>query len=264
MHVCLEIAYDGTNYVGWQLQPPEFATVQGVVEAALKKLLGKPTRVMGASRTDTGVHALQQIAQFQTDATIPAEKYRLALLPYLPPDVVVTNAWEVDADFWILNAVRSKTYRYIFHAAAVAHPLLNRAAWRVPRVVNVDAMKQAAVVLEGTHDFACFESTGSPRGSTVRTIFHSRVTVESAWAPLGMPAAADAGGQFIIYEVSGDGFLYNMVRSIAGTLRDIGVGRFEVDEMARIVESKDRTRASATAPACGLTLVRIELNEPNG
>ena len=261
MHVCLEIAYDGTNYVGWQLQPPPRPTVQGVVERALEKLIGQPTRVMGASRTDSGVHALQQIAQFETDATVPADKYRLALLPHLPSDVVVTNSWEVDADFWILRAVQSKTYRYAFQSAAVVNPLLSRMSWRVPVNIDLEAMNEAASRLEGAHDFACFESTGSPRGTTVRTISHSRVTEYAAWSPIAMPAAADGGGRFLIYEVTGDGFLYNMVRSIAGTLVDIGTGRFPPEEMSRIVASRDRTRASATAPARGLTLARIEIDE---
>lgn len=261
MHVCLDIAYDGTNYAGWQLQPPSQPTVQGAVERALEKLIGEPTRVMGASRTDSGVHALQQIAQFETTSTIPADKYRLALLPYLPDDVVVTDSREVDPDFWILRAVKSKTYHYAFQSAVVAHPLLGRMAWRVPASVDLDAMNDAAARLEGTHDFACFESTGSPRGSTVRTIFRSRIYEQPVWRPVTMPAADDAAGRFLIYEVTGNGFLYNMVRSIAGTLRDIGVGRFPAEEMTRIMESRDRKRASATAPARGLTLARIELDE---
>lgn len=260
MHVCLEIAYDGTNYMGWQLQPPERPTVQQAVERALEKLLGQPTRVMGASRTDSGVHALQQVAQFRTDATIPADKYRLALLPFLPADVVVTHSREVAPGFWILRAVQSKTYHYAFHSAAVAHPLLGRMSWRVPARMNLEAMNNAAQRLEGTHDFACFESTGSPRGSTVRTITRSRVIEHSTWSPLAMADAADGGGRFLIYEVSANGFLYNMVRSIAGTLVDVGSGKYDPEEMTRIVESRDRKRASATAPAKGLTLAKVDVD----
>ena len=260
MHVRLDIAYDGTNYAGWQLQPDR-PTVQGVVEEALEKLIGQPTRIMGASRTDAGVHALQQIAQFETNATIPAEKYRLALLPYLPRDIVVTDSKEVAPDFWVLRSVTSKTYHYAFHEAAVAHPLLGRMAWRVTGPLDVNAMNDAAARLEGQHDFACFESTGSPRGTTVRTIFHSRVVEQPVWSPVAMPAAADEGGRFLVYEVSGDGFLYNMVRSIAGTLLDIGTGKIPSTEMSNILNSRDRTLASATAPAHGLTLARIETSE---
>lgn len=261
MKICLDIAYDGTNYVGWQLQPEQHVTVQGVVEKALAKLLGKPTRVMGASRTDTGVHALQQIAQFETDAVVPPEKYRLALRPFLPSDVVVTHSRQVPDDFWILKAVRSKTYRYIFHEANVAHPLFERTSWRVTGPLNLDAMNEAAATLAGEHDFACFQSVGSPREDTVRTLFHSAVSEQPCWEPMSMPAAADRGGRFLVYEVSGNGFLYNMVRSIAGTLKDVGAGRIAAGDMAEILASRDRTRASATAPAKGLTLVRIECGD---
>lgn len=257
MQVRLDIAYDGSNYAGWQLQP-ELPTVQGAVEKALEKLIGQPTRVMGASRTDTGVHALQQIAQFRTEATIPAEKYRLALLPFLPADVVVTHSAELPDDFWILNSVQSKTYRYAFHLANVAHPLLNRFSWRVYPPLDIDAMQEAAAIIRGTHDFACFESTGSPRGSTVRTIFESTLTETPAWSPFAMPLAADAGGRFFIYEVRGDGFLYNMVRCIAGTLLAVGRGRVLPADLPRIIASKDRSLARETAPAHGLTLVRVE------
>lgn len=260
MQVRLDIAYDGTNYVGWQFQP-DLPTVQGVVEDALQTLIGKPTRVMGASRTDTGVHALQQIAQFRTDAQIPAEKYRLALLPFLPSDVVVTKSQPISDDYWILQEVTSKTYRYMFHVANVANPLLSRSTWRVYPPVDIEAMKLAAAAIAGTHDFSCFESSGSMRSDSVRTIYHSTLTAVDAWTPITMPAAADAGGQFLIYEVCGNGFLYNMVRSIAGTLLAVGRGRMSPAEIPQIIAAKDRSLARETAPAHGLTLTQIRVRD---
>lgn len=260
MQVRLDIAYDGTNYVGWQFQP-DLPTVQGVIEEALETLIGQPTRVMGASRTDTGVHALQQIAQFRTDAQIPADKYRLALLPFLPPDVVVTKSQPISDDYWILREVTSKTYRYIFHVANVANPLLSRSTWRVYPPVDVEAMKQAAAAIEGTHDFACFESSGSTRSDSIRTIYRSTLTVVDPWTPIAMPAATDAGGLFLVYEVCGSGFLYNMVRSIAGTLLAVGRGRLAPAEMTDIIAAKDRSLARETAPAHGLTLTQIRVRD---
>ena len=251
----LDVAYDGTAYAGWQVQPDE-PTVQAAVEAALARLLKRPVRVLGASRTDSGVHALQQICCFRADDGPPADRFRLALAPFLPPDVVVTRSLEVPDDFHPLRSVVRKTYRYRFHIAAVGHPLLGRFAWRVAGPVDASAMDAAARVLEGRHDFACFESTGSPRGDTVRTIFESRMFDETPAIP--MPRAADGGGQWLTYEVTGNGFLYNMVRSIAGTLLDVGRGRIAVDDVAAILASRDRTQASATAPAQGLTLTAIE------
>ena len=253
----LDLAYDGTAYAGWQVQP-DVPTVQGVVEAALAKLLKRPVRVLGASRTDAGVHALQQVCVFRAGDGPPPEKFRLALAPFLPGDVSVLRSCEVPDDFHPLRSVTRKTYRYLFHEANAAHPVLGRYAWRIAPPLDLDAMNAAAAVICGTHDFACFESTGSPRGSTVRTLFASAVAEVPAWPPFAVPHSADAGGRWLQYEVTGDGFLYNMVRAIAGTLADAGRGKLAPADVAKILASKDRTRAAATAPAKGLTLASIE------
>ena len=174
----LDIAYDGTDYAGWQIQPDD-PTVQGTLEVALGKVYGRRVRLAGASRTDSGVHALHQVCHFNrepTDPAIPPEKVRLAVQRFLPPEIVVLRTL-AEPDTWhSIKSVTSKRYRFLIYESAVAHPALARWSWRVDPALDVERMHQAAQRLVGRHDFACFETTGAPRASTVRTVFELSVT----------------------------------------------------------------------------------------
>ena len=261
MRIRLDIAYDGTGLHGWAKQPDR-DTVQGHLETALSKLYGRAIRTAGASRTDAGVHALQQVAHFETrddDPPIPPQRLRAAVQPWLPPQIAVL-ATSVAPDGWhAIASVVGKRYRYLIHNARTPQPALRDRCWRVQTPLDLEAMQRAATHLVGRHDFAAFESSGAPRDSTVRTVHELTVRQVPIWGPLQPPAVADFDpGRLIAIEIEGDGFLYNMVRAIAGTLVPIGAGKWTPDRLLAIRESVDRSQAGETAPAAGLTLVRID------
>ena len=265
--VKLTVAYDGAAYAGWQTQP-DLPTVQAVLEAALSKLLGEAVRVRAAGRTDAGVHALGQVAAFRTRSTIPPDRFGPALRPLLPADVTVLRGERVADDFHATRDAVRKTYRYVVLNRESPDPLLaGRVWWLRPladgRGLDLPAMADAAASLVGTHDFAGFQTQGSPRPDTVRTLFDvsvRRCAGWNLWHPRRSdePAADDDPGPFVVVEVTGDGFLYNMVRTIAGTLVDVGRHRRDVDSVAALLDDPDRTHAGPTAPAGGLYLVRVE------
>ena len=238
----LRVAYDGTDYHGWQVQP-NGVTIEEVLNRELSKLLGEEITVTGASRTDSGVHSMGNIAIFDTDTCIPAEKICYAINQRLPEDIVVTESKEVAPDWHPRYHESKKTYEYRIYNRPFRDPNIRRNTYFYHRPLDVAAMKKAAAYLVGTHDFKSFCAVGAQVESTVRTIHE--ITLE------------DCGDGRIIIRVTGNGFLYNMVRIIAGTLIQVGVGLRSAVEMPQILASCDRACAGPTAPAVGLTMMGI-------
>jgi tRNA pseudouridine38-40 synthase len=238
----LTVQYDGSRYSGWQTQPGK-RTIQAELVEALSDLTGVRTPVHGASRTDAGVSALGQVALFEIDCSIPTENFPNALNGRLPRNIVVTSAEEVPSKFDLLGEVKSKLYRYTIYTGRYRPVLKLNQCWHLHRKLDIDAMNEAAQMLVGTKDFKSFASAADKRESTVRTIFRSEVTSEEKWTYI---------------DVEGDGFLYNMVRNIVGTLVEIGSGRWKPEKINEILEAKDRTAAGRLAPPQGLCLMWIK------
>jgi tRNA pseudouridine38-40 synthase len=255
----LTIAYDGAGLVGWQRQASG-SSVQGLLEAAAGELVGHDVAVTGAGRTDAGVHALGQVAGVALDRDIDAATLTRALNFRLPLQVRVVDAVEVEASFHARFDARGKTYRYHVWNGPVVPPTHRAFVWHVPLPeLDVEAMNRAAHALEGSHDFAAFQSLGTELSTTERVVFSSAVRTVAAAADTGLAAGLEASaGTLIAYEVSGSGFLRHMVRSIAGTLIDIGRGRRDPGWMREVLASRDRAQAGQTAPAEGLFLVRVD------
>ena len=239
--ILLTVSYDGTNYAGWQLQENAVA-VQQRLEEALQKLTGEFIRVTGASRTDAGVHALGQRVHFDTHSRIPADKYPFALNTCLPPDIRVLEGKEVSGDFHARFDAKGKRYTYRIHNAPHASAIYRNISAHIPQKLDMTRMRQALPDLLGTHDFAAFQASGGTAKTTIRTL--TDVQLEKT-------------GDEITLTVFGNAFLYNMVRIIAGTLTDIGMGRKEPDAFRRALQTLDRLELGITAPACGLELTRV-------
>jgi len=244
----LIVEYDGTDYAGWQRQSNAI-TVQEWLEKAVKKLTGETVCVHGASRTDAGVHALGQSAHFETKSRIPADKFSFALNTILPPDIRVSKSEEVGEDFHSRFSGKGKRYRYLFYAAPHAGALNRRTHAHVIYPLDVNKMAAEAQDLVGTHDFGAFAASGSVVKDTVRKIYRAEVT---------------ANGPEIQLIVEGNGFLYNMVRIIAGTLIGVGSGKIEPGAFKRAIESGSRLDLGITAPAHGLTLMEVFYDENRG
>ena len=262
-NIRLTIAYDGTNYCGWQVQP-NGTSIQTVVEAAVQKLTFESVNVLASGRTDSGVHALGQVAHFHTNSPIPCDKFRSGLQRFLPDDIVVRSAEEVPADFHARYHAVRKRYRYVIHNNRVAIPFLQRYVHRIGKPLDAVAMHAAAQSLLGTHDFRSFESHFPNRSSSVRTVMELNVTRRvgwDLWSP--MPGAVAEDGDFICIDIMADGFLYNMVRSITGTLLKVGYGNWPVDKVREILENQTRDHAGATAPPHGLYLVHVDYDGEN-
>jgi len=281
-NIRLTIAYDGFDYSGWQIQPGK-RTVQGELVEAVSNLFGKRAYVHGASRTDAGVSALGQVGLFETDSPIPTENLAKAITDKLPADIAVLEAVEEAWGFDLMSSVTSKLYRYTIFTGRI-RPVLNiRHCWHLPAKLDVTAMARAAKLLVGQKDFKSFASAADKRESSVRTIF--RCDVNSSCVPstslrAGLrDASCEKANQesvleatrtqyarrntqyerdWIYVDVEGDGFLYNMVRNIVGTLVDVGVGRWEPEKITEILEAKNRTAAGRLAPPQGLCLMWIK------
>lgn len=238
----LTVAYDGTDYCGWQIQKNGL-TVEEVLNRALYRLTGEKITVVGASRTDAGVHARGNVAVFNTDCKIPPERLIYALNTLLPEDVVAVKSEEVPQDWHPRRCVSVKTYEYRILNRELPDPVRRRDTYFVSFPLDLGRMKTAAEYLKGTHDFKAFCSAQTAVKDTVRTIYDLDLWKE---------------GNLITMRVRGNGFLYNMVRIIAGTLAGVGRGYFEPEEVKAMLESKDRTQSGVTAPPQGLTLVGIE------
>lgn len=244
MRILLTIAYDGTRYSGWQKQKsPAVLTVEGELEKALRMLFRMPDLTcIGASRTDRGVHALGQRAIIDVETSIPPEKIPLAIRPYLPEDIVVAEARQVPDTFHPRFDCVKKTYEYRIDQSPFKNPKERLYSTFVYHTLDVDKMNQGAKAFLGTHDFAAFCAAGSQVSSTVRTIFDCHVVCE---------------GTQIRILVTGDGFLYHMVRILAGTLIAVGEGKIPPEQVSQIIDSRDRRQAGQTAEPQGLTLLQI-------
>ena len=241
----LVVAYDGTAYHGWQVQP-NAVTVEGVLNEKLTELLGEEITVTGASRTDAGVHSLGNVAVFDTETRVPADKISYALNQRLPEDIVVQDSAEVASDFHPRFCDSKKTYEYRILNRRFPIPTLRRDTYFYYRPLDVAAMQKAAEYLVGEHDFKSFCTVGAQVDTTVRTLYALTVTRDE---------------DVIKIRVTGNGFLYNMVRILAGTLISVGIHEREPEDMMRILAACDRTAAGPTAPACGLTMVGIRYDE---
>jgi len=257
----ITLAYDGGNFVGWQRQAAG-ASVQGLIEDALRELDGHDVPVAGAGRTDAGVHALGQVASFVLARSIETEALVRALNVRLPADVRVLSAELAPVDFHARFGAKRKTYRYRICNADVINPFDRRYAWHLIGPLDVDAMAVAARCLEGRHDFSAFQAAGTAPRTPERLVTLSRiVTFEDGTTPIRDIRSTALGGALISYEIAGDGFLRHMVRAIVGSLVEIGRGRWPIDRMQDVLASHDRRRAGPTAPAEGLFLVAVEYGD---
>ena len=243
--ILLTVEYDGTAYAGWQRQLTGLA-VQQVLEEALSRACGHPVVVTGSSRTDAGVHARMQMVHFDTACTVPPEKFPFVLNNLLPPDIRVQASREVPAAFHARFLTSGKTYTYRILNNRHGSALLRATRWHVPVPLDFGAMEKAAAFLPGTHDFAAFQAAGGSARTTVRTVDRAQLSSD---------------GPELTLVVSGNAFLYNMVRIIAGTLVEIGLGKREQDAFARAFASHSRLDLGVTAPPCGLELTEVRYPE---
>lgn len=243
--VRLTVAYDGTRYHGWQLQNNGI-TIEGELNRCLSALLQEKTEVIGASRTDAGVHAMGNIAVFDTSSRIPAEKISYALNQMLPEDIRIQRSQEVPNDWHPRKCKSRKTYEYRIYRAEFPMPIKRLYSYFTYHQLDENRMREAAAYLVGEHDFKSFCQVNAQVESTVRTLYMVQVEEQ---------------GAEIVIRICGSGFLYNMVRIIAGTLLEVGQGKREPESLAAVLEAKDRSAAGPTAPARGLTLVKYEFEE---
>ena len=242
----LVLSYDGTEFLGWQVQPGG-ATIQGVLASAIGRLTGEKVLPQGSGRTDAGVHALGQVATFVTQSPIPPENLVVALNDILPSAIRVLEASEVPAEFHARKSARAKTYRYRMYRGAICSPFLARYVWHYPYPLDENEMQAVAGLIVGEHDFTSFAAVdperGREEGSNVRQIF------SSSW---------ERQNDEFVYTVRGNGFLHHMVRNLVGTFLLAGKGTLNASDLTRILESRSRSAAGATAPASGLCLLSVE------
>lgn len=273
----LTIAYDGTNYAGWQIQPSE-PTVQQMLEAAIEKVTGAHSSTLASGRTDAGVHALGQVVGFRTESKLPPEVLVRALNANLPNDIAVLHVAEAPEGFRPTHDAKRKRYRYVIHDGPVRNVFMRRFVWHYNYGrLDVDAMRRAAAALVGKHDFSSFESSGAERVSSVRTVFDLSVergrlegwvvpgTIEDKSAGQDVGHSLTYAGQgragesdFVTIEIEADGFLYNMVRAIVGTLVQVGRGSQAESWPGEVLRAADRSAAGPTAPAQGLCLMWVD------
>lgn len=243
-NIALTVAYDGTNYHGFQRQTPPVVAVQNVLERALAKVCGEDVELAAAGRTDAGVHAYGQVVNFFTDGRIPVARLPRAVNGLLPPDIVVIQAWEAGRDFSARHSATGKAYVYRLEECTVPNPFTRSYAWQIFQSLDHDAMRGALAMLVGTHDFSSFRAAGGAPMSPVRTLDEIRLDEEGA-------------GRLSCY-LHGNGFLYHMVRNIMSTVVSVGLGRISAERFAEIFAARDRRLASPTAPACGLYLLSVD------
>ncbi|MBI5759459.1 MAG: tRNA pseudouridine(38-40) synthase TruA [Planctomycetales bacterium] len=273
-NIGLTLAYDGTNFCGWQVQS-NGPSIQAEVERAVEKLTGTHSGVLSAGRTDSGVHALGQVANFHTESRIPADKFRPALQTFLPHDIVVLDSFEVPLGFHATFSAKRKRYRYVIYNSRISLPFLRHYVYLLSAELDMEVMQAAAQALVGTHDFRSFETDWPNKPTSVRTVSKIEFRRLSQWevwsstpplSPFGGEGPGVRGenigaGNFIVMEIVADGFLYNMVRTIVGTLINVGRHTWSVADVQRILHAQSRSTAGATAPACGLYLVDVDYGD---
>lgn len=242
-NIKLIIEYDGKSFNGWQKQPDKL-NIQGEIEQAIEQVTGEQVELIASGRTDAGVHSLGQTANFKTNSNIPTEKFPIAINSKLKKSIVIKSAEEVDEKFHSRYNCVKKKYRYIINNSKNGSAIYRGLEYHIPIKLDVTKMKEAAKYFEGEHDFKGFKATGGNNKSTVRTIYSAEVKYEPKT-------------ERIVIELVGNGFLYNMVRIIAGTLVEVGSNKILPSEITDIINSKDRTRAGKTLPAHGLYLVEV-------
>lgn len=240
-NIKLVIEYHGKDFNGWQKQPNKL-NIQGEIERAIGQITGEEIELIGSGRTDAGVHSLGQVANFKTNSNIEIEKFPLAINSKLKKSIIIKSAEEVDERFHSRYSVHSKKYRYIINNAPTGTAIYRELEYQFPIKLDVENMKKAAQYFEGKHDFAAFKASGTSSKNSVRQIFKAEVFEKD---------------ERIYIELTGSGFLYNMVRIISGTLLDVGIGKIKPEDIPEIIKSKDRKRAGRTLPAVGLYLVEV-------
>ena len=244
-NIKLTIEYDGKEFNGWQKQPSKL-NIQGTIEQAIKTITGEDVDLQASGRTDAGVHALGQVANFKTNSNIPIEKMSIAINCNLKKSIRIVKAEEVEERFHSRLSCKRKTYRYIINNSEIPSAIYRNLETHIPYKLDIEKMKQAVKYFEGEHNFKAFKASGTSSKSSIRTIYKAEV--------LKMP------NNRIYIELTGNGFLYNMVRIIAGTLVDVGTGKIKPEDIEKIIESKDRTNAGKTLPPQGLYLVCVNYN----
>ncbi len=241
-NIKLTIEYDGKDFDGWQKQPNKL-NIQGEIERAIEELTGEKVELIASGRTDAGVHALGQVANFKTSSNFPTEKFPIAINSKLKKLIRIKEAEEVDERFHSRYNCKKKTYRYIINNSKQGTAIYRSLEYFMPVKLDVEAMKKAIKYFEGEHDFKAFKASGTSSKSSVRKIYKTKITEEN---------------ERIIIELTGNGFLYNMVRIIVGTLVDVGMGKIKPEEIEDIINSGDRKRAGKTLPAHALYLVQVK------
>lgn len=241
-NIKLTIEYDGKEYNGWQKQPNKL-NIQGTIERAIEEITGEQVELTASGRTDAGVHALAQVANFKTNSKLPIEKFAIAINSKLKKSIVIKEAEEVDERFHSRLTCKQKTYRYVINNTYNGTAIYRNLECHIPTKLDVNKMKQAAQYFIGEHDFKAFKASGTSSKSSVRTIYNAKVYEEN--------------GRIYI-ELTGNGFLYNMVRIISGTLVDVGLGKIKPEDIIDIIKTGKRENAGKTLPAHGLYLIKVD------
>ena len=243
-NIKLIIEYDGKEYNGWQKQPNKL-NIQGEIERAIQNITGKQVELIGSGRTDAGVHALGQVANFKIDSDFPIEKMAIAINSQLKKSICIKKAEEVSQEFHSRYNCHSKTYQYVIDNSEQGTAIFRGLTYHVPQKLNIEKMQKAIIYFVGEHDFSSFKSSGTSSKSCVRIIYDAKV---------------EKDGEKIIICLTGNGFLYNMVRIISGTLVEVGLNNIEPEDISKIIEAKNRQMAGKTLPPQGLFLMSVEYN----
>lgn len=265
-NIKLFIQYDGTNYNGWQIQASgverqalsakdkkNIITIQGVVQEAIKKITGEDAKVIGAGRTDAGVHAIGQVASFKTSSGLSSDVIKRALNANLPDDIRILDAFDAETDFHPRYDAKSKIYVYVISNSTVISPFLYRYAWRVPHKLHFEDMCNAIEFIRGRHDFSAFRASGCSAKNPVKTVFNISIEKSDTIHFIDIPFS----GNFLKVSLEADAFLRHMVRNIIGTIVEIGKGKMKPKKISEIINSKDRKKAGPTAPAHALFLEKV-------
>jgi len=241
-NIKLTIEYDGKGFNGWQKQPNKL-NIQGEIEAVIEGITGEKVELIASGRTDAGVHSFGQVANFKTNSTIPIDKFPIEINSKLKKSIIIKSAEEVDERFHSRYNCKQKTYKYVINNNDFPSAIYRNLEYHIPQKLDVNLMKKAIKYFEGEHDFAGFKASGTSSKSSVRTIYNAEIKEEN--------------NRICIY-LTGNGFLYNMVRIVSGTLVEVGLGKIKPEEIPNIIEAKDRQRAGKTLPPQGLYLMEVE------